>query len=307
MEGFMEKMIILFTVSIFVLTACASIKEKPETFTYAVTKYPTPVLYTPDFASVFGGEDGVSLKFDDYGEIDELEFIALPGTLFHIEETIHTREYPVFKVTSRDYQYPTEKGYYIDSRFVVLTNKTQEGRVKVLPGYKQILRNLRNAEGAIYTWGGNYCRGIPELLHFYPPASEIPPVLQEQWMLCGVDCSGLLYEASNGCIPRNTSSLVYFGESVPVEGLPLPRITELLLPLDIIVWKGHMMVVIDNGEVIESSYDHDPETDGFQGGVRVFPVSKRLEKLLEERTPVNNYDTEMDSKKFVVRRWYNDQ
>ena len=45
---------------------------------YIVAKSSTPVLYTYDFSSQFGGSDGVTLNFDRYGEIDAVEFVALP-------------------------------------------------------------------------------------------------------------------------------------------------------------------------------------------------------------------------------------
>ncbi|MBN2531456.1 MAG: hypothetical protein JXB88_01120 [Spirochaetales bacterium] len=298
---------ILPGIILIIISGCTSLTEKPGIAKYAVAKYPTPVLYTSDFNAVFGGEDGISLKFDDYGEIDELECIALPGTVFCIEDTMYKGKNCIYRVTTHDYPYPTEKGYYIDSRFVVVSHVKPDERIKILPPLKQILKNLRNAEGALYTWGGNYCRGIPENLYFYPPLAEIDVSLKEQWMLCGVDCSGLLYEATNGYVPRNTSTLVTYGEPVLIEGLTLSQITEKLLPLDIIVWKGHVFTVIDKGEVIESNYDYEPEIEGFQGGVRISPADKRLEMLLKERTPVNDYNKEVEGKKFVIRRWYQNQ
>ncbi|MBN2442290.1 MAG: hypothetical protein JXJ04_13130 [Spirochaetales bacterium] len=299
--------IIFIIFILFIIMGCTTTTkiESPELKT-AVAKYPTPVFYTSDFNSIFGGSDGVSLKFDEYGEIDELEFIAFPGTLFTIEDVIYNDQTCIYKVTTQDYPYPSEKGYFIDSRFVTLSNLKEDERIKALPPEKQILTNLKNAEGAIYTWGGNYCRGIPELMQLYPPKAEIDQALWEQWILCGVDCSGLLYEATNGYIPRNTSSLVSYGLPVLIEGLTAAQIAEKLLPLDIIVWRGHMMVVIDNGNIIESNYDYEPATEGFQGGVRIFPILEKLDMLLRERIPVDNYDKEVEGKKFVIRRWYPD-
>ncbi|MFH1801090.1 MAG: hypothetical protein ABH891_09660 [Candidatus Omnitrophota bacterium] len=57
--------------------------EKP--FFYARAEKSTPVLNTADFPVVFGGADGKTLKKDPSGLIREVEFIALPGTVFEIE------------------------------------------------------------------------------------------------------------------------------------------------------------------------------------------------------------------------------
>ena len=83
---------------------------------HAVADKPVPVLNTPDFRSVFGGVDGRTLDLDQCGQILALEFIALPGTAFQIEESITTFPFPVFRVTSSDYPYPSESGYFVDSR-----------------------------------------------------------------------------------------------------------------------------------------------------------------------------------------------
>lgn len=285
----------LFLVMCLLMVGCGSIPDSRVEPKFAVAKLPTPVLYSGDFEQVFGGENGTSLKFDDYGEIDEVEFIALPGTVFTIEGVIDEGSSTIYMVKTEDYPYSTEKGYFVDSRFVVLTDVKPEPRLKVLPPKSLILGFLRKLEGVAYTWGGNYCRGIPELLHFYPPVGEIEPHLQQQWMLSGVDCSGLLYEATNGFSPRNTSSLVSFGSPVPVAGLTAPEIAAKLLPLDIIVWRGHMLIALGDGELIESNY--------AKGYVVIIPAVERLKRIMEDRTPVDDYETEVEGGKFVVRRW----
>ncbi|MGD0584971.1 MAG: peptidoglycan endopeptidase, partial [Oryzomonas sp.] len=49
---------------------------------YGVARSATPVLNSPAFSDVFGGADGRSLKTDRCGQVRQLEFIALPGTVF---------------------------------------------------------------------------------------------------------------------------------------------------------------------------------------------------------------------------------
>src|SRR5436190_16562815 len=133
------------------LAACGKSVAHP----YAVATMPTPVLYTKDFSGVFGGNDGKKLKFDEYGEIDELEFVALPHTVFTIEEDIPQGENMIYRVTTADYPYTTKKGYYIDARFVRTADEQPEPRHPTLPSEEEIKKSLLAANGSMYTWGGN--------------------------------------------------------------------------------------------------------------------------------------------------------
>lgn len=274
---------------------------------YAVAELPTPVLNTPYFSFVFGGKDGKTLHLDDSGLIHEVEFIALPKTVFKVEKVINKRTATIYKITTKDYPYPTQKGYFVDSRFVKIVDSEQSNRLKKLPPKDIIINKLLSLEGSRYIWGGNYKEGIPQMLSFYPPSSSINPDLKDQWMMKGVDCSGLLYEATYGCTPRNTSSLITFGEPVKIAGLSAHQIMRKVEPLDIIVWEGHVIIVLDQERVIESRLDYDKEQEGNQGGVRIRKLKKVLSEILEERIPVDNYEGEIEEgkQKFVVRRWYN--
>ena len=53
---------------------------------YGVARTATPVLNSPAFSDIFGGPDGRSLKTDRCGQVRQLEFIALPGTVFRLLE-----------------------------------------------------------------------------------------------------------------------------------------------------------------------------------------------------------------------------
>jgi hypothetical protein len=70
---------------------------------YAVATLPAPVLNTPDFASVFGGGDGKTLHLDPSGLIREVEFVAIPGTVFHIEESLKRGDQTIYRVTTDEY------------------------------------------------------------------------------------------------------------------------------------------------------------------------------------------------------------
>jgi cell wall-associated NlpC family hydrolase len=118
------------------------------------------------------------------------------------------------------------------------------------------------------------------------------------WQLSGVDCSGLLYEATAGSTPRNTSSLVGFGRPVAVAGRSAAELAALLQPLDLIVWPGHVMIVIGGGRVIESRLD----CQNPHAGVRIRPLKTALTGIMQKRKPVDAIGN--GAKEFVVRRWY---
>jgi hypothetical protein len=282
-------------------TACSATSEPH----YAVAILPSPVLNTPDFAGVFGGPDGRSLRTDASGLLRALEFIALPGTPFTIEAIIRQERGTVYRVTTQDYPYPSRAGYFIDSRFVKVSETMPPARPRALPARADIIARLLAARGSIYVWGGNLRNGIPEMLTFFPPSdgTSLAPKTRTVWELRGVDCSGLLYEATGGYTPRNTSALVDYGTTVPIAGLQAADIVRRLKPLDLIVWPGHVLIVLDQQRVIESRLDDK----GTSGGVRVSPLQARLEEIMKRRRPadVSGTTTAGPSMWFVVRRWYN--
>jgi cell wall-associated NlpC family hydrolase len=291
-----------FAALVVAATCCAG----PKTPAYAVARIPAPLLNTPEFAAVFGGSDGKSLRLDSSGLVREVEFVALPGTPFRIEESLIRGTRTIYRVTTDDYPYPAKTGYFIDSRFVSESKNLPPPRPKLLPEEQKVIANLLAARGSRYVWGGNIRAGIPQLLELYSPSSKspLPPATKEIWQLAGVDCSGLLYEATNGFTPRNTSSLVEYGRSVPIAGLDPVKIVERLQPLDLIVWSGHVLIVLDRERLIESRLD----SGGNGGGVRVRPLREALVEIMKGREPLDGYPsaTARGVKGFVIRRWYPD-
>ncbi|MBT0651468.1 peptidoglycan endopeptidase [Geomobilimonas luticola] len=267
---------------------------------YAVARISTPVLNTPAFAAVFGGKDGATLKLDRCGQIREVEFIALPGTVFRIEGELRQGKATIYRVTSGDYPYPAKTGYYIDSRFVTTIIERPPERPRWLPDRQTITDRLLAAEGKSYVWGGNVSGGVPEIRELYPPASGVPHSagLDQQWELAGLDCSGLLYEATGGFTPRNTSALVRYGTDIPISGLTASEIARKVEPLDLIVWEGHVQIVLDRGRLIESRLEC-----GGKGGVIVRPLREALADLVRHRKPLDDYGTGK-GKGFVLRRWF---
>lgn len=292
-------MVLFLLLSVF--SASAADQRQPR---YAVASGPVPVLNTPDFRSVFGGSDGRTLAHDSCGQPRALEFIALPGTAFLIEDVINNFSIPVYRVTSDDYPYPSKIGYYVDSRMVRTTNTPPAPRPRRLPDADTIIARLTSAVGTRYLWGSNLRQGIPELLSLYPPASGTPldKKTQDTWKLRGIDCSGLLYEATNGWTPRNTSALVDYGSALRIAGLDADGIVQLVKPLDLIVWKGHVMIILDRERLIESRLD----CTGTNGGVRIRDLKDALRQLLASRIPLNEYreNTLSAPKGFVIRRWH---
>ena len=264
---------------------------------FAVAESDTPVLNTPDFRSVFGGRDGMTLRQDECGQLRSLEFVALPGTLFRIEAELKNGDRRIYRVTTADYPYVSKSGYFIDERFVRVQREKPKARTALLPGKKAVIDALKRMNGSRYVWGGNSSRGVPEMLRLYPPKGKHPPGI-DLWSLKGVDCSGLLYEATGGYTPRNTSALIDFGIGVDISGKSLKDITPLLEPLDLIVWPGHVLIVIDGGNLIESRLVcKEPDK-----GVRIRPAVEALSDIMKKRKPadvIRNSGSE-----FVIRRWF---
>lgn len=290
----------VFPLFLATFTTLAGADDRPG---HAVAEQFVPVLNTPDFRAVFGGNDGRTLDLDRCGQIRAIEFIALPGTTFSIDEIITDFGFPVYRVTTPDYPYPSASGYYIDSRMVQTTAKMPPPRTRSLPSPAKIISRLESAAGTPYQWGSNRRQGIPALLALYPPANGYKPAgaMRDSWTLTGLDCSGLLYEATDGWTPRNTSTLVNYGTSVAIAGLDAERIVRIVQPLDLIVWKGHVMIVLDRNRLIESRLDC-----AGTGGVMIRNLKAALRQLLAGRTPLDAYAEKQPNgaKGFVVRRWH---
>ena len=264
---------------------------------FAVAVQATPVLNRPDFREVFGGKDGRTLQKDRCGLIRAVEFVALPGTVFNLEAEVKVGDQKVYRVTTADYPYPTGKGYFIDSRDVQLQREKPAPRIRKLPPKKEIIATMKSRVGTGYVWGGNLSSGIPQLLDRYGFAGAAGSE-RRSWRLEGVDCSGLLYEATGGYTPRNTSALVKYGRSVPVAGMSAAAIASLLEPLDLIVWPGHLMIVLDDNSIIESRLVCGRPDEG----VRIRPVLVAVAELLQSRRPADAISNGL--REFVIRRWY---
>lgn len=284
---------LIFMVSVFAERSFASDPL------HVVAKTHTPVLNTADFTSVFGNSDGKGLKKDGCGQLRSLEFIAMPGTLFRIEEELIRAGRKVYRVTTADYPYPSKGGYFIEPDFVAVQKEKPPERLKSLPSQQVVLARLRAVNGSRYVWGGNVAEGLTQMLDRYPASGgELSPSGRDILTMRGVDCSGLLYEATGGFTPRNTSSLVSYGSAVKIAAKSPKEITPLLRPLDLIVWPGHVMIVIDERKVIESRL----VCSSPENGVRIRGINEALAEIMKRRKPADSIKSGADE--FVVRRWY---
>jgi hypothetical protein len=280
--------------TILILMTTPSLRAQD--FLYAVAKEPAPVLNSPDFQSVFGGADSMTVKTDEQGLIREMEIIALPGTVFELLGEYDHGTHKIFKVECREYEYNTE--LFVDSRFVELKKKRPNERFIAIPKKEEIYKFLDNAIGSKYCWGGNYNSGISKMLELYEPKGSISGELENHWTLKGCDCSGLMYEATSGFTPRNTSKLIDYGEAVEIEGLSAEEIAVKLKPLDMIVWLGHVIYVYDEKISIQSGLS--------KGGVVKLDLIETLMEVMETRIPVNDYSANKKDR-FVVRRWFGNE
>jgi len=290
-------------ITLLFLSVC-TLQAAGQSKRFAVAQLPTPVFNTPHIREIFGGEGGTHLKTDRCNQIRELEFIALPGTVFSVQKEISSGSSNVYQVTSADYPYPASGGYFVDSRAVRLVSAPPPDRPRSLPRRDEILDRLRGAAGIRYTWGGNVRDGIPELLELYPQASGTKRSFETRArrQLAGLDCSGLLYEATGGWTPRNTSSLAHFGNPLVIAGQNAETIAERVHPLDLIVWPGHVLIILDRNQVIESRLSCNRDNDG----VIITPLLRRLKEVMKLRHPMDDLSGKggREKEEFVIRRWF---
>lgn len=266
---------------------------------FAVARIHAPVLNSSDFISVFGGKDGSSLKTDRCGQVRELEYIAIPGTAFKILREFKRGTAKIYQVETEDYPAPTGIRLYVDGRFLQMHSKTPPPRKRSLPTLEQVLSTLVKSIESPYVWGGNVQNGVPELSpYFYQNVSNSN---LEKLTLAGLDCSGLLYQATGGWTPRNTSQLISFGRPITIKGKNAEEIAELLEPLDLIVWNGHVIIVLDKQTVIESRLECGKPRNG---GVMTTSLQKRLTEIMQNRRPEDSWPSGKKQDVFVVRRWF---
>lgn len=255
---------------------------------FAIARYPTPVLTMAAFRTCFGASDGSSLMLDKDNLLRPVEMVLLKHSKVELVKNV---EGTIWKV--RTLEHLSEEELYVDARFLTRVHASFPERARRMPSREEILALLQQQMGARYIWGGNWPQGIPQLLRWYRPRAEmLSPLLLDMWQLKGFDCSGLLYFATNGNTPRNTSQLVTWGQEMRIQGKNGAQIAAMLQPLDLIVWKGHVIIALNSETVIESRGGMGVVTSG---------AAVRLDEVMQTRKPVDGYAGGEPS--FVVRRW----
>ena len=277
---------VIGTILFFSATALQAVVLHHQLF--GVVQEPAPVFSSPDSPRILSTTGKIDALADQCGQVRTLEFIALPGTACIVHEILESDGVTVYRITTDDYPVLPSKKLFLDARSVKRLDVESPRRNAVLPQQLDILRRLESAVGLPYVWGGNVREGVPAVRG---------KVFQ------GLDCSGLLYEATKGFTPRNTSELVLFGKPVKIAGLTPVKVAERLKPLDLIVWNGHVIILLDGQRAIESRLEC--RKPGY-GGVVIRPLKVVLTELFKSRLPVDEWpkDHVVGRKSFVVRRWF---
>lgn len=257
--------------------------------TLAITTCATPLFNRKDLSFVFGGGDG-GLYLDNYGLLRALETIVFPDQAIKIVGKVFDQNHLMYQIAYEDYF--SSEPLYVDSRCIRINPKAQTKK-KNLKSSNEIIESLWRLESFPYVWGGNYSKGLLQMKEWYPPRRALTPLEELNWCFQGVDCSGLLYEVTEGHTPRNTSGLIHFGSAINILGLKTKEIISLIKPLDIFVWKGHVVIALDEHLTIESR--------AHKGGVYVCPMKERLEQMMDEGKVASNQASQ--SHEFVLRRW----
>ena len=268
--------------------------EHLEKSRFALAKTFTPILNSEQFEQIFGGKDGKSISVDAQGLLRSVETVAFPKTKFELFES---KNETIVRIKTADYPYG--ENLFVDSRFLVSCSQNAPERIPTLPSPDLILNKMRALLGLRYFWGGN-CLGLFEMLQFYPPKvtfGSLDEITLRNWTFQGVDCSGLIYLASQGTTPRNTSSWISYGEEVDIEGKTLSQILDAIQPLDAVVWPGHIFFI--------ESQSHTIESLGGKGVVST-EMHSRFHELVEIKgfLAKNQIDKKSSEKQFVIRRWH---
>jgi hypothetical protein len=237
-----------------------------DSYPYFRTTRPAPVLNTPLWKAVFC----YPLPLDDQGLLRAVECILLRDSLVKIIERCSDE---IVRIETSEYE---GDALYMDRRFLERADDRRE-RQKENPSIELLLHRLHTWPTTQYIWGGNVARGVPELAEYYPMPSTIDSLSQKIWTLQGLDCSGLLYAATGGSVPRNTAGLLRVGREIPLEGRNQEEILELLSPGDILIWPGHLVIVENGRTTVESRV--------IKGGVIRTNLRERLEEIMETQEP----------------------
>lgn len=200
-----------------------------------INTLPVVVYNTPRISELYQNKP---LK-NDKGLLIGVEMVLLPGSKI---EVIAKLEGNICQISTPHYKvgYPT----YVDGRYL----KKGTPQTFILPSYEDAIENLSKIkEDTRYIYGANLDQGVPSLFVDFPPCLDLDPTEKQDWILQGLDCSGLFFQICAGATLRNCSMLDKVGDR-----LTNPRLSELR-PLDLILTKGHVAIVETSKNIIESA------------------------------------------------------
>ncbi len=295
----------LLTAIVFVI-AIAVILISNQT-QYAISVLPTPIYNTADFAKAYDIVNNELTAKDKSGLVREIEGQTFPGTVWKIHDTINMNGITIYEASTNEYwNVPKDFHFFIDSRSVDLVNKRPGPRQAILPPKSYMLDKMQSIKAQTekelipYIWGGNVLEGIPENKEFYAGENNLSKLSSEdkkQFFLEGLDCTGLLYYITNGHTPRNSSWLRTFGDPVNIENKNIDEIIAIVKPLDIVVHQGHVFMILDKDNTIESRLSKG-------GGVVIIPIKERFKELMAEKYPINKApQNKSENSWFVIRRF----
>ncbi len=196
---------------------------------------PLPVYNTPEIFQLYQSKP---LK-NEKGLLIGVEMVLLAGSKI---EVISKLKKGVYQIITPHYQ--VDFPLYVDGRHLV----KKRPRTFFLPSFEEAIMNLSKVkEGTRYIYGANIDKGIPSLTNDFPPPPDLDEKEKQDWILQGLDCSGLFFQICEGATLRNCSML----DRVGVE-IKNPKIGELR-PLDLILTKGHVAIVESPKNIIESA------------------------------------------------------
>ena len=276
---------------------------------YAVSVSPTVMYNAANIFAPYDVSDGVLESRDEDGLVTQVQAQAVPGTGWEIvgEETVSGMR--VYNAKNLEFWQAPDTQYFIDARAVELTDDKPPLRDVLIPGADDLQRkllevhNLNSQDKIHYVWGGNTLEGIPAHKEWYGSGVDLDSLSdrdKKQFLIQGLDCSGLLYHITNGAAPRACYWLKNFGDSVPIQGKSAKSITETLRPLDMILFQGHVALVMDKDSTIEMRNPVNPRGDK---DLAISAIADQVNDLLENKEPVDEPPSEKKYGWFSVRRF----
>ncbi len=197
-----------------------------------------------DFIPLYRQKNVLSL-YKDYpkkngkGLLEGIEMVLYPGSKIELVKEIPNGFFQV-----RTPHYKVAHPLYADGRHLSMNGQ----REFFLPSYEKALDNLRRVpDGVRYIYGANYQKGIPRLLEDFPPNRSLNDEHRKDWILEGVDCSGLFFQICEGATLRNCSMLDQVGERIEITDI------KQLRPLDLVLTSSHVAIVESSKVIVESA------------------------------------------------------